>query len=300
MGKKKEISREVVYVIIAMGLCFSLFTPIYIARINQKPGTITITGRTITIPTDEELEELEKDYKKISVYQNMTEIENEILQKYEEVFASLVCSKANRNFNEMEEKFFTYQGQITQIQKDLESYQKSYNENMELVAQIPKCSRVYQEYNNRMENLKVETSSVYKVLQECKIEELSDLYEEAKKFANDWVEREKDLMSRIGNAEAGNCEAIEIARVLNVIENRIASPDFPDTLQGVIYQAGQYAPVSNGSINKKPSEYVKEVAEEYLRGRIDTGMPDTVFYQSKNIEGPIWLYVPESGHYFCY
>ena len=300
MNKRKVVSRDFVYMVITMGLCFSLLTPIYIARVNQEPGTLTIDGRKITIPTDEELQELEKAYQEISVYQNMTDIENKIIQKYEEVYAQVVCSKANRSFNEMEEMFLSYQEQMLHIQEDFASYQKSYDDNMELVAQIPDFSKVYDKYHDIMERLKVESNSIYQVVQASREEELSKLYEEAQKFVDDWVEQDFDLMCRIGNAEAGNCEPMEICRVLNVIENRIASSRFPNTLREVIYDPGQYAPVSDGSLNKIPSEYVKEVVEEYMRGRVDTGMPDNVFFQSKKQEGPIWYYNPKTGHYFCY
>ena len=35
-----------------------------------------------------------------------------------------------------------------------------------------------------------------------------------------------------------------------VILNRVDSPDFPNTLAGVIYQPGAFEPVSNGTINQ--------------------------------------------------
>ena len=44
--------------------------------------------------------------------------------------------------------------------------------------------------------------------------------------------------------------ALAVILVANVIINRVRSPRFPNTIRGVVYQANQFSPVSNGSINR--------------------------------------------------
>lgn len=55
------------------------------------------------------------------------------------------------------------------------------------------------------------------------------------------------LIARIAECEAGYVE--EGRRyVIDVILNRVDSPDFPDSISGVIYQSGQFSVVSSGAI----------------------------------------------------
>lgn len=55
----------------------------------------------------------------------------------------------------------------------------------------------------------------------------------------------------------------------NVILNRVASPQFPDTVQAVIFDrkdAVQFEPVGNGRIYQSPSETSVEAARQALAG----------------------------------
>ena len=57
-----------------------------------------------------------------------------------------------------------------------------------------------------------------------------------------YTEEEKALLMALSQAEAGNQGAEGMALVMNVVNNRIASESFPDTLEGVIFQEGQFQP----------------------------------------------------------
>lgn len=59
-----------------------------------------------------------------------------------------------------------------------------------------------------------------------------------------------NTLLRIVQAEAGVCDEKGKILVANVIINRVKSPRFPNTIRGVVYQANQFSPVSNGSINR--------------------------------------------------
>jgi N-acetylmuramoyl-L-alanine amidase len=79
---------------------------------------------------------------------------------------------------------------------------------------------------------------------------------------------EKDLVARLIHAEAkGESYAGKVA-VATVIFNRVASPDFPNTINGVVNQVsnGHYAftPVQNGAIKKAADASSKQAVNEAL------------------------------------
>ena len=95
---------------------------------------------------------------------------------------------------------------------------------------------------------------------------------------------EKDLIARLVHAEAqGEPYAGKVA-VATVVLNRVASPDFPNTVSGVIYQKanGYYAftPVMNGTINKSADAASKRAVNEALAIR-GQGNGSLFFYNPK-------------------
>lgn len=61
---------------------------------------------------------------------------------------------------------------------------------------------------------------------------------------------EIDLLARLVRAEAQGESFVGKVAVAEVVLNRVEASQFPDTISDVIYQRGQFSPVSNGSINK--------------------------------------------------
>jgi len=88
-----------------------------------------------------------------------------------------------------------------------------------------------------------------------------------------------ELLSRLIFAEAGNQPMLGKIAVGNVALNRIASPLFPDTLYGVVYQSNQFSVVNDGSINKTPSEEAVIAAKLCLDG---VKVTDALFF---NVSG---------------
>lgn len=69
---------------------------------------------------------------------------------------------------------------------------------------------------------------------------------------------DKDLLARIIHAEAkGEPYAGKVA-VATVILNRVDDDAFPNSIREVIYQKGQFEPVSNGEINKPADAEAKK------------------------------------------
>lgn len=87
---------------------------------------------------------------------------------------------------------------------------------------------------------------------------------------------EFDILARIITAEAENQDYRTQLAVGAVVLNRVESPNFPDTIRGVVYQVDQggryqFEPVLNGWINRPPSESAQKAAREALSGADPTG-----------------------------
>lgn len=90
-----------------------------------------------------------------------------------------------------------------------------------------------------------------------------------------------DLLSRLVEAEAGIEPFEGKIAVANVILNRVESDQFPNTIEGVIYEAGQFQPVRNGHINKVPSEESKEAVRKALSVNRSLGGDSLYFYDPR-------------------
>lgn len=71
---------------------------------------------------------------------------------------------------------------------------------------------------------------------------------------------EQELLQKLMLAEAEGEGDLGMIMVANVVYNRIQSPDFPDTVQEVIYQEGQFASVTDGRLAAaQPNELTEEI-----------------------------------------
>jgi len=114
---------------------------------------------------------------------------------------------------------------------------------------------------------------------------------------------ELDLLSRLIQGEAGSDGISQEWRmdVGEVVMHRVASPEFPNTIHDVIFQAGQYYPAICGAINTLiPRRECVEAALAVLEGRDD--MPGSVVFQANFSQGSVYrtyyLY-PYGTTYFC-
>jgi N-acetylmuramoyl-L-alanine amidase len=97
----------------------------------------------------------------------------------------------------------------------------------------------------------------------------------------DVVTHEEDLLARLVEAEAnGESYAGKVA-VAYVVLNRVDSADFPNSITEVIYQNGQFSPVSNGSINREASPESMKAVQEALSSDRSLGKGSLFFYNPK-------------------
>lgn len=74
------------------------------------------------------------------------------------------------------------------------------------------------------------------------------------------------LLAKCIHAEARGESYIGKVAVGAVILNRVASPDFPDTIYGVIYQPWAFTAVHDGQINLEPEAASYQAATDALNG----------------------------------
>lgn len=102
---------------------------------------------------------------------------------------------------------------------------------------------------------------------------------------------EDDLywLSRIISAESqGECWEGKIA-VGNVVLNRVHSPDFPDTVYGVIFDGrwgGQFEPVRNGTVYNDPTPESVRAAAACLAGENTVG--DSLYFLAPQLTDNHW------------
>lgn len=129
--------------------------------------------------------------------------------------------------------------------------------------------------------------------------------EQEKKAKEAEYQKNLDLLARIVWCEAGSSWLKDEHQqlVAMVVLNRIASPRFPNTLEGVIYARGQYSCIGNKYWNMKPPQRCYDNAEKALQGLVSC--PSNVVFQAEFKQGSgvfKSFYNSYSGTttYFCY
>lgn len=92
------------------------------------------------------------------------------------------------------------------------------------------------------------------------------------------------LLAKIIDIEAGHESFEGQVAVGNVIVNRVASSLFPDTIEDVIYQPGQFPPAAKGMLeNLEPDEDALKAAEAVLDGEML--VPGALYFYNPRVSG---------------
>lgn len=109
------------------------------------------------------------------------------------------------------------------------------------------------------------------------------------------------LMERLIMAEAESESLTGQALVGCVLLNRVNSPDFPDTLEGVVFQEGQFSTISNGRFDAvEPNDDVK-IAVNLVQSGWDESQGATYFEAANDSswhEDNLTYLFNKGGHYF--
>ncbi|MFW6238399.1 MAG: cell wall hydrolase [Halanaerobiales bacterium] len=105
---------------------------------------------------------------------------------------------------------------------------------------------------------------------------------------SDLSQEDLDLLAGIIHAEARGEPLKGQVAVGAVVLNRLKNPDFPDNIQEIIYQSGQFTSVKDGQINQKPNEIAYKAAKKALEGE-DPSQGSLYFYNPRKAESD-WLF----------
>lgn len=102
---------------------------------------------------------------------------------------------------------------------------------------------------------------------------------------------EKDLFARLVEAEAKGEPYEGKVAVAEVVINRVESPEFPETVTGVVTQvvgdSYAFSPVQNGEIHKPASEEAKKAVDEALTS--DESLNEATFFYNPEIATDDWI-----------
>lgn len=105
-------------------------------------------------------------------------------------------------------------------------------------------------------------------------------------YAND-----VELLARLIHGEARGEPYVGMVAVGAVVLNRVRSSKFPNTLAGVIYQAGAFDAVSDGQINLTPNEQSRRAARDAMNGWDPTG--GCLYYYNPATATAAWIWSRE-------
>lgn len=122
-------------------------------------------------------------------------------------------------------------------------------------------------------------------------------------YGGGYAESDLNLLARVINGEAAGESYVGKVAVAAVVLNRVRSPQFPNTVAGVIYQPWQFSCVGNWLFNSTPSADSYSAARAALGGWDPTNGALYYFNYHTVTNGWLWAkpYAATIGnHYFTY
>ena len=111
-----------------------------------------------------------------------------------------------------------------------------------------------------------------------------------------------NLLARLVYGEARGEPYTGQVAVAAVVLNRVKSSSFPNTVSGVIYQAGAFSVVSDGQINLTPNQTAYNAARDALNGWDPSY--GSIYYFNPNTASSSWIWsrphvITIGNHRFC-
>jgi len=99
---------------------------------------------------------------------------------------------------------------------------------------------------------------------------------------------ERELLAHLIYAEAAGEPYEGRVAVAAVILNRLAHPQFPNTVEGVVFERGAFQPVANGRLWRGVSERSYRALDDALRGWDPSGGA-LYFYNPRLVSPTNWI-----------
>jgi len=111
-----------------------------------------------------------------------------------------------------------------------------------------------------------------------------------------------NLLARLVYAEARGEPYTGQVAVASVVLNRVKSSSFPNTVSGVIYQAGAFSVVNDGQINLSPNQTAYNAARDALNGWDPSY--GSIYYFNPRTATSSWIWsrphvITIGNHRFC-
>ena len=103
-----------------------------------------------------------------------------------------------------------------------------------------------------------------------------------------WQETELSLLARLVSGEARGEPYVGQVAVAAVVLNRVRHDGFPDTISGVIFQAGAFDAVWDGQFDMEPTESNRRAARDALNGWDPTG--GCIYYYNPQTATNKWIW----------
>lgn len=125
-----------------------------------------------------------------------------------------------------------------------------------------------------------QSSEAYREKQEQEWRELMD--ERRRQYTENstswsFTENDEYLMARLAMAEQEDGDIKSKALVIRVIINRVESDNFPDTVEGVIFETDQFTPIHNGRWDRVEPDAACYEALELIKNGWDESQGATYF-----------------------
>ena len=112
-----------------------------------------------------------------------------------------------------------------------------------------------------------------------------------------YTEKDLYILAHVICGEAQGYSGEEQRYVGSVVLNRVKHPKFPDTIEDVVFQPGQYACVQDGNYYREPTEENWSNAQWLLEN--GSVLPLDVIWQSKGKQGR-GVFLKTQWHSYCF
>lgn len=295
-------SKKLIFIFLISIGALAVFNEIREVKLQKRVENLQEQLRREEIAIHSLYSNMEFNFSQAEVYSN------EAMLMAGKAVNSEVCSEANRYNNNAQEAYVSFKTYISDVDKDLPEYQERYETCTKLLSQINEIQKQLNIEESEYSRLTIKT---YEFVSDRRNKvssndtELVKKLQQSQNYADKLYKEYYTLMLKLVTGEAGDYYYPDLDQfcVMNVAENRVKSEYFPDTIKEVIFQPGQYQPTWDGSWSKKADERTKKNVEKYLRGEVETGMPDNVIFQAMFKQGDyVWKHITNKvdiGHYYC-
>lgn len=210
----------------------------------------------------------------------IVEYDQAAISKFEETQAELEEMQAA--VQEKNDELTAYQGDLESQKSELGTLVSATSVALDTTnSQIADTQAAIEELEKQLEEAKAYEEKVKQQYQAAQAELAAKLAGEHGSYSGGYstTDEETLLLAALIQAEADNQGASGRLAVGSVVMNRVASSKFPNTVSGVIYASGQFAPVTSGRVAiilaQGPNSGCQYAAAQAIAGNINT---DALFF----------------------